>query len=83
VELGYKLAFGSYLGIFAPKGTPDDIIKKVNGVVAKISEEADFRSKINGMGTQLIYQDTDSFEKLIERYKENLRVFFKEEGLVK
>jgi hypothetical protein len=35
------------------------------------------------MGTQLIYQDTDSFEKLIERYKENLRVFFKEEGLVK
>jgi hypothetical protein len=38
--------------------------------VAKISEEADFRSKINGMGTQLIYQDTDSFEKLIELYKE-------------
>jgi tripartite-type tricarboxylate transporter receptor subunit TctC len=83
VELGYKLAFGSYLGIFAPKGTPDDIVKKINDVVAKISEEADFRSKINGMGTQLIYQDTDSFEKLIERYKENLRVFFKEEGLVK
>jgi tripartite-type tricarboxylate transporter receptor subunit TctC len=83
VELGYKLAFGSYLGIFAPKGTPDDIVKTINDVVAKISEEPDFRSKINGMGTQLTYQDTDSFEKLIERYKENLRVFFKEEGLVK
>jgi tripartite-type tricarboxylate transporter receptor subunit TctC len=83
VELGYKLPFGSYLGIFAPKGTPEDIVKKINDVVAKISEEADFRSKINDMGTQLTYQDTVSFEKLIEEYKENLRVFFKEEGLVK
>jgi tripartite-type tricarboxylate transporter receptor subunit TctC len=83
VELGYKLAFGSYLGVFAPKGIPDDIVKKINDVVAKVSEEPDFRSKINGMGTQLTYEDTSSFEKLIERYKENLRVFFKEEGLVK
>jgi hypothetical protein len=29
------------------------------------------------------YQDTDFFEKLIERYKKNLRVLFNEEGLVK
>jgi tripartite-type tricarboxylate transporter receptor subunit TctC len=83
VELGYKLPIGSYLGVFAPKGTPNDIVKKINDVVAKISEEADFRSKINGMGTQLIFEDTESFEKLIKQYKENLRVFFKEEGLVK
>jgi tripartite-type tricarboxylate transporter receptor subunit TctC len=83
VELGYKLAFGSYLGIFAPKGTPDDVVKKINEVVARISEEPDFRSKINGMGTQVVYEDTASFERLIERYKENLSIFFKEEGLVK
>ena len=83
VELGYKLAFVSYLGVFAPKGTPDDIVRKINEAVAKIAQYPDFRSKISGMGTQLSYEDTDSFEKSIDQYKENLRVFFKEEGLVK
>ena len=83
VELGYKLAFISYLGVFGPKGTPDEVVKKIDEVVRKISEEQDFRSKINGMGTQLNYEDTASFEKSLVRYRENLQTFFKEEGLVK
>ena len=83
VELGYKLAFISYLGVFGPKGTPDEVVKKIDEVVRKISEEQDFRSKINGMGTQLHYEDTASFEKSLIRYRENLQAFFKEEGLVK
>jgi tripartite-type tricarboxylate transporter receptor subunit TctC len=83
VELGYKLAFISCLGVFGPKGTPDEVVKKIDEVVRKISEEQDFRSKINGMGTQLNYEDTASFEKSLIRYRESLQVFFKEEGLVK
>ncbi len=83
VELGYKLAFISYLGVFGPKGLPDDLVKKIDEVVHKISEEQAFRTKINNMGTQLNYETTDSFEKSLIRYRENLQSFFKEEGLVK
>jgi tripartite-type tricarboxylate transporter receptor subunit TctC len=83
VELGYKLAFVSYLGVFGPKGLPDDVVKKIDEVVHKISEEKDFRSKINNMGTQLNYETTSFFEKSLSRYRENLHAFFKEEGLVK
>lgn len=83
VELGYKLAFVSYLGVFGPKGLPDEVVKKLDEVVRKISEEQGFRTKVNNMGTQLNYEPTASFEKTLLRYRENLQVFFKEEGLVK
>jgi tripartite-type tricarboxylate transporter receptor subunit TctC len=83
VELGYKFAFGAYLGVFAPKGTPDNIIKKLNDVIGKIARDPQFRAKINGMGTQVSFEDTKSFEKSINQYKDALQVFFKEEGLVK
>jgi tripartite-type tricarboxylate transporter receptor subunit TctC len=83
VELGYKLAFVSYLGVFGPKGLPDEVVKKIDEVVHKISEEQAFRTKINNMGTQLNYEPTASFEKSLNRYRENLQAFFKEEGLVK
>ncbi len=83
VELGYKLAAFPYLGIFAPKGTPDEVVKKIDEVIHKISEEKDFRTKSNSMGLQVIYENTASFEKSIIRAKEGLQVFFKEQGLVK
>ncbi len=83
VELGYKFASGSYLGVFAPKGTPDDVVKKLNDVIGRITQEAQFRAKIHGMGTQVSFEETRNFEKSINQYKEALQVFFKEEGLVK
>ena len=83
VELGYRLAFVSYLGLFAPKGTPDDIVKKLDEIAHKITQETDFRTKLNNMGTQLTYEDTATFMKSMASYKENLAIFFKEEGLVK
>jgi tripartite-type tricarboxylate transporter receptor subunit TctC len=82
-ELGYKLAFVSYLGVFAPRGTPDDVVKKLDGAARKITQEADFRAKLNNMGTQVTYEETATFQKSIASYKENLAAFFKEEGMVK
>jgi tripartite-type tricarboxylate transporter receptor subunit TctC len=83
VELGYKFASGSYLGVFAPKGTPDDVVRKLNDVITKIAQEPEFRAKIHNMGIQVSFEDTKLFEKSINHYKESLQVFFKEEGLVK
>jgi len=82
-ELGYKLAAFPYLGIFAPKGTPDEVVKKIDEVIQKISEEKEFQTKSNSMGLQVIYENTASFEKSITKAKEGLQVFFKEQGLVK
>lgn len=83
VEAGFKLPPGAYLGVFAPRNTPDSVIKKLSDVIAKITQEQEFRTKVHNMGIQVSFDDPKSFEKSIEEYKENLRVFFKEEGLVK
>jgi len=83
VELGYKLAFVSHFGIFAPKGVPDEVVKKIDEVASKIAGENDFQTKANRLGVQVSYEDRASFEKSLFRYKEGLQSFFKEEGLVK
>ncbi len=82
-ELGYNFPGGSYLGLFAPRGTPDHIIKKLSDATAKITHDPEFRTKLHNMGTQVFFADTLAFEKSIQEYKEALQTFFKEEGLVK
>lgn len=83
VDLGYKVPPGMSNSIFAPKGTPEDIVKKLNEVAAKVSLEPGFRSKLMDLGILPSYEETKSFEVSIEKEKKELQAFFKEEGLVK
>jgi tripartite-type tricarboxylate transporter receptor subunit TctC len=83
VEAGYKLPAGVYLGVFAPRETPDEVAKKLNEVIGEITQEAAFRTKVHNMGIQVNFDDTKSFQESINQYAKNLQVFFKEEGLVK
>jgi tripartite-type tricarboxylate transporter receptor subunit TctC len=83
VELGYKVPPGMSNSVFAPRGTSEDIVKKLNGAAAKVSQESGFRSKLMELGILPSYEETESFEVSIEREKKELQTFFKEEGLVK
>jgi tripartite-type tricarboxylate transporter receptor subunit TctC len=83
VELGYKLPFEAFTGLFGPRGTPDGVAKKINEVARKISEDEDYQNKIKKLIVQVTYEDTAPFEKSLVRLKKNLETFFKEEGLVK
>ena len=83
VEFGYRLPAGVYLGVFAPKDTSDDVIKKLNDTISIITQQAQFREKLHNMGIQVVFENTKSFEISINQYKANLQNFFKEEGLVK
>ena len=83
VELGYKQPPGLANALFAPKGTPDDIVKKLSDTAAKVSREPEFRSKLMDLGIVPSYEDTKSFEISIEKEKQELQTFFKEEGLAK
>jgi tripartite-type tricarboxylate transporter receptor subunit TctC len=85
LELGYKLGFVSqvYLGLFAPKGTAKEIIKKISDTAGKIATESDYQSRINNIGTQVSYEDTATFRDSVTQYGNTLQAFFKEQGLVK
>jgi tripartite-type tricarboxylate transporter receptor subunit TctC len=83
VEFGYKLPFVGSFSLLGPKGTPDEVVRKLNEVVHKITEDKDFQDKSKKLNLQVAYQDAASFEKSLIQLKENLQTFFKEEGLVK
>jgi tripartite-type tricarboxylate transporter receptor subunit TctC len=53
VELGYKdVVVGSWNGFFAPKGTPADVIKLLNGHLNEILKQQDVIDKLAVFGAQ-------------------------------
>jgi tripartite-type tricarboxylate transporter receptor subunit TctC len=82
-ELGYKLAYVSVLGLFGPKDLPDELAKRIDELVGKISKDQDYRNKMKDMCIQPYYEDSATYQKSLARYKETMQAFFKEEGLVK
>ena len=82
-ELGYKLPYVSFLGLFAPKKTPDEIVKKIDDTVRKILDDKEFQEKNRAMDMPVDYDDAASFEKYLALYKTTAQAFFKEQGLVK
>lgn len=82
-ELGYKNPFFLTCGLFGPKGTPEEVVKKIDEVVRKVAEEPDFKAKVYDSTAQLTYLDSASYEKGLTEYREFLQVFLREEGFVK
>jgi tripartite-type tricarboxylate transporter receptor subunit TctC len=83
VEYGYRVPPGLTNSVFTPKGTPADIVKKLNDTAAKLSQEPAFRSKLMDLGILPSYLETNAFEGFIQQEIKDLQGFFKEEGLVK
>jgi tripartite-type tricarboxylate transporter receptor subunit TctC len=46
-------AFGNWVGIFAPKGTPEDIIGKLNGAVMSTLAEPSIRARLIDLGVEI------------------------------
>jgi len=83
-ELGYKLpVYSFFLALFAPKNTPDDVVRKINDVRAQAFRGQRIPGQKQECGPVLDYEDTATFEKYLVQYKSNLLAFFKEEGWVK
>ena len=82
-ELGYKMAFGAFLGLYGPKNLPDDIARKIDNAVRKIVQDKEFQEKNNAMDMPLVYEGGADIQKFIAQYKTNVQNFLAEEGLVK
>ncbi|MBM4314196.1 MAG: tripartite tricarboxylate transporter substrate binding protein [Deltaproteobacteria bacterium] len=83
VDLGYKLGFLSSHGFFGPKDLPGAVVKTISEVVEKVAAEKEFRTKIWNTSQIIDFQGTDTYTRTIEKDKEVLKAFFREEGFVK
>ena len=66
-ELGYNAEFYIWAGLFAPKGTPEPIMKKLRDTVRAAMQDADFKSALDKMETPIAYLDAPEFQKFWDK----------------
>ena len=56
----------NWFGVFAPVGTPKDVIAKIGTATAALAKQQDFRDKLIGFGLDPYYLSADQFESLMK-----------------
>jgi tripartite-type tricarboxylate transporter receptor subunit TctC len=62
-ELGYDVEYYLWVGIWAPKGTPDNVIAYLRDAVSKAAHSEDFAKALTNLGQELDYLDQPAFTK--------------------
>jgi tripartite-type tricarboxylate transporter receptor subunit TctC len=82
-EFGYPVIYIPLVGLNGPKGLPEGIVAKLDSLVGRICKEQDFQTKIRNIPLQMAYENSATYDKTSNKYRDNILAFFKEEGLVK
>jgi len=62
-EQGYDLEFYLWVGLFAPKGTPDAVITTLRPLVKQVAESETFKTAMKNIGEDVAYLDQADFAK--------------------
>ena len=62
-ELGYNIEYYLWVGMFAPKGTPDNVIAFMRDAANKAAHDPKFVTAITNLGQELGYLDQPEFAK--------------------
>ena len=62
-ELGYDVEYYLWVGVFAPKGTPDNIITTLRQAINKAAHADQFKTALTNLGQELGYLDQPDFKK--------------------
>jgi tripartite-type tricarboxylate transporter receptor subunit TctC len=62
-ELGYDVEYYLWVGMFAPKGTPDSVITYLRDTVNKAAHTEQFKTALTNLGQELDYMDQAEFAK--------------------
>ena len=62
-ELGYDVEFYLWIGLFAPKGTPDNVITVMRDASKKAASTEAFRAAMQKLGQDVAYLDQPEFRK--------------------
>ena len=62
-ELGYEVEYYLWVGVFAPKGTPDAVITYLRDAINKAAHTDQFKTAMTNLGQELGYLDQADFKK--------------------
>ena len=57
---------GSWQGVFAPAGTPPEIVKRLNAEIVKVLNLPDVREKLSGLGAEIVADSPEEFSALVK-----------------
>ncbi len=82
-ELGVNVVFSVERGIVAPKGTPPDVLAKLEGACAQAAKEPAFADSMKKQGTDVKYLDRKSYAEYMKKLDDLNHQLAKELGLLK
>jgi len=62
-ELGYDVEYYLWVGIFAPRGTPAEIVTTLRGAIGKAAHSSEFQTALANAGQELAYLDGPEIQK--------------------
>jgi tripartite-type tricarboxylate transporter receptor subunit TctC len=62
-ELGYDVEFSLWVGVFAPKGTPDAAVNKLRADIGQVAKTDQFKTMMTNIGDEVAYLDGPEFAK--------------------
>jgi tripartite-type tricarboxylate transporter receptor subunit TctC len=62
-ELGYDVEFSLWVGLFAPKGTPEPVVNRLRAEAKKAVAADQFKTAIKNIGDEVAYLDRSAFAK--------------------
>jgi len=62
-ELGYDVEFSLWVGVFAPKGTPEAATRKLRTDIGQVAKSDQFKTMMTNIGDEVAYLDGPDFAK--------------------
>jgi len=81
-ELGLDVEYYLWVGMFAPKGTPDTVIAYLRGVIDKAAHSDQYKSALANLGQDLDYLDQAEFAKFWEADTKRIEAAVRQIGKV-
>ena len=66
-ELGYNVVYSVSRGLLTPKGTPTDILSKLEGACAVASKDPAFVDSMKKQGTDVRYLDRKGYAEFLKQ----------------
>ena len=81
-ELGYDIEYYLWVGLFAPKNTPDNVTGFLRGAIDKAAHSRNFKAVLDGLGQELAYLDGPDFARFWDQDAARIESAIKSIGLV-
>jgi tripartite-type tricarboxylate transporter receptor subunit TctC len=81
-ELGHNVEFYLWVGLFAPKGTPEAVVKKVREETRAAVNSEKFKTAITNIGDNVLYMDQPEFAKFWDEDAQRVEAAVKSIGKV-